>query len=537
MKILLAWAALAAVAAADVAVGVHGKTVTGDAILVDGDRLIVRKRDRERTYAAGDYCLVEKDDGTLVWAADFAHRVRAYRMLAREARLKRSVKLLRKALSAYDAKLARRLLDRAKRDGYAGTEADKLETKLDRLEERPKKPKGHMIVHAMSALDRMYGNLLLARAAQEKDERARLRLLRVALTEDPKHAGARAMLAAEAPKDFPVGARFWLDWRLDLEPRGATLAPAGDPELSLAQKRWRKDVFGILLGPIRLITPVRDIRAIRNCLAYADLTCKALAGLFKTERPEKRAATRLTVFLYGSREEYMNTPGTGARKADHEFLKDTRGYYSAGEQLSRVFWESSPHAERRVGQTFVHELTHHWLEEMNPRYSDSQLRSPGAVPGVWIREGFATFMEEGRYNVETGRWHLFAARARSLDVVATLSKSGKLRPWKDVYNMNYIRFMRIAHDKEVEYIRRWAAGKERCTPRRLFYDQAAATCQFLYHGEKGRYRAQLMDFVVNAYTGNKEMMPVPAAFGMTASELGKKVEAFALRVAAGWRPE
>ena len=46
-----------------------------------------------------------------------------------------------------------------------------------------------------------------------------------------------------------------------------------------------------------------------------------------------------------------------------------------------------------------------------------------------------------------------------------------------------------------------------------------------------------MDYVANHYTGKKDKMSIRAAFGLSAKELGRKVEVFALRVSTGWRPE
>jgi hypothetical protein len=53
---------------------------------------------------------------------------------------------------------------------------------------------------------------------------------------------------------------------------------------------------------------------------------------------------------------------------------------------------------------------------------------------------------------------------------------------------------------------------------------------YLYHGEGGRYRGQLYDYVVNYYTGNADMLPIDAAFGMSEEELGKRAAEFARKV-------
>jgi len=103
-------------------------------------------------------------------------------------------------------------------------------------------------------------------------------------------------------------------------------------------------------------------------------------------------------------------------------------------------------------------------------------------------EGFATFMEEGIYDVESGEWDLF-----NLEPVGI-------------------------------------------TPRRLFYEQAGATCQFLYHGENGKYHQPFLDNVCNYYSARVPELDPQKAFGLESEELGRRTVQFARAVAAGWRP-
>jgi hypothetical protein len=72
---------------------------------------------------------------------------------------------------------------------------------------------------------------------------------------------------------------------------------------------------------------------------------------------------------------------------------------------------------------------------------------------------------------------------------------------------------------------------------RLFYEQAATTCHYLYWADKGKYREQLLDYVTSFYTSKPEKTAIQAAFGLTEEELGKKVEAWARAVIYdGWKP-
>ena len=540
MRPLLALLLLVLPAAADTAVTVHGTLLTGE-LRVDGDDVVRISGEAERRYPCRDYLLVEKDDGTLLWAADFEARLRGYEYLARDKRRKLLAALCEKALKARDRKLSRNLLDEAEANGFTGKKAESLKAKLEGLERGTTSrdaAKAEKVGARVAEVAAIYPDLLAQRAGKALQGTDGLRLLREALRQDPLHDGANKLLQERAPKDFPLGNRtFWLDWHLDLETTGAKLVPGKQEDLERARRQWRKDLYGIRAGPIRLLTTVQDTRTVGRCLAYGRLVCNVLEEMFKTDQPRQRYSQALLVFLYASREEYMTRTGTGRPVEDHTFLKTTSGHYSPLERLSRVFWTADRDAERRTARVFTHELTHHWVTELNPRYSNAELRLRGKPCGYWVVEGLATFIEEGRYDVETGAYELFDSRAASLDTVHVLGKKGKLLPWDSVYAINMRTFRALPRDKaHIKLVRRWQVGEWGLTPARLFYEQATATVHFLYHGEDGRYRQQLLDFVTHYYTGKKDKLPIEAAFGMKPAVLGRKVEVFVNQVAAGWRP-
>jgi len=541
MRSLLVLLLLALPAAADTAVTVHGTQLTGE-LRIDGDEVVRVSGEKERRYPCRDYLLVEKDDGTLLWTRDFEARLRGYEYLAREQKRKLLVKLCGSALKARDRKLTRDLLDRAEANGFTGKKAESLKRKLEKLEQGTKTrddAKAQKVAARVAEVDAIHPGLLVQRAGKALQGGADgLRLLREALRRNPLHDGATKLLASRAPKDFPLGNRaFWLDWHLDLESTGAKLVPEEQEDLKRARRQWRKDLYGIKAGPIRLLTTVQDTRTVGRCLAYGRLVCNVLEEMFKTDQARPRYSQALLVFLYGSRKEYESNSGTGRPVEDRSFLKDTAGHYTPMERLSRVVWHTDRDAERRIARVFLHELTHHWVTEFNPRYSNAELRLRGKPCGYWVVEGLATFIEEGRYDVETGAYELFDSRAASLDTVHVLGKQGKLLPWDSVYAINMRTFRALPRDKaHIKLVRRWQVGEWGLTPARLFYEQATATVHFLYHGEDGRYRQQLLDFVTHYYTGKKDKLPIEAAFGMKPAVLGRKVEVFVNQVAAGWRP-
>ena len=186
---------------------------------------------------------------------------------------------------------------------------------------------------------------------------------------------------------------------------------------------------------------------------------------------------------------------------------------------------------------FVHELAHHWITDLNPRYANSELQLIN-VSAPWIVEGIAVFFEEGNYDPERGTWSLFDARSASVDTVLAVSKAGKLLPWKDLYTMDGRAFHALSRDRPngVRVVRRWHLGTALLSPADLFYDQAGATVHFLAHGDGGAHRAKLIDYITDRYTGKKAKLAIETAFGMTPDELGSRVVAYAQRVAEGWRP-
>ncbi|MHC4549432.1 MAG: hypothetical protein ACYTEZ_11720 [Planctomycetota bacterium] len=526
-------------AAADTAVTVHGTFLKG-ALRVDGDEVVVVKGEREKRHPRADFLLVEQDDGTLVWAPGFAERLRGYAYLARARQQELLVALLEQALKARSRKLSRRLLEMAEASGFTGKQAEALKRKLERLEQgatSPDRAQAQQVATRLREVEAIHPDLLVRRARTARGTDG-LRLLRAALRLDPLHAAANALLEERAPKDFPLGNRsFWLDFHLDLEAKGARLVPHEQEDFQRARRLWRKDLYGIKAGQIRLLTTVQDTRTVGRCLAYGRLVCDVLAEMFKTDHPRPRYSQALLVFLYPSKEEYLSRSGTARRIEDRVFLETTAGHYSPLERLSRVVWDNDRDAERRIARIFMHELTHHWVTELNPRYSNAELRLQPNLPGYWVVEGIATFVQEGRYDVESGAYELFDRRSTSLDTVHVLSRQGKLLPWAAVYAMDYRTFKELPRDAGViRIIRKWHVGEWGLSRARLFYEQATATFHFLYHGEQGRYRQQLLDYITSHYTGQRPKLSTDAAFGLTPAALGSKVEAFAARVAEGWRP-
>jgi len=524
---------------ARLAVRRDGDVLDGDlSVAFDEGKLYEGKRD----HALHRFYVVEADGGKLVWAEDFAGRVRGYELLAR-ARLRDELERIAADAARKKAAISRRYLEQAEEAGLEGRDAERLEKRVERAERRPKEPDTEEVKEWEAAAARaraILPGLLAERAKVELaagDETTGLRLLRESLRLDRDNAPARKLLQERAPKDFKLGSPwFWLNLHLDLLQAGASVASDDELELKRARYHWRKDAYGLRAGPILLITPTKDTRSMGRCLAYGRMTCDVLGELFATDAPRKRRKAPLVIHLFESRKEYQTKSGIYDSEKDPETLAWGAGHYSPTDAISRFFWYDDPAVERRLAATCVHEITHHWLREQCPQYASSEVRRGPKCPGHWIVEGFASFVEDGVFDIDSGQWTLFNPRSRALDYVRVLAKQNALIDWERLYAITPLEFRLLKKKEEFSVVSRWMLGRRKISEKSMFYKQSNATCAYLYHGEDGKYREALLQFVVDFYTGKEDRVTPQAAFGMSGAELGKRVHAFADEVAKGWVP-
>ena len=537
--LLLAAAAATATEPVDVAVERDGSTFRRKELVFDAEAGLLRWKHRE--YPLADYYLVEGENGRLLWSPDYASRIRGYEFLARAEIRDQAEKLFRRAVSYKDPALARRLFEIAQDHGADGREVEKMRRKLQGLERRPgnRNAKADEVTADAEKLASVYADILFARTKEELARKGDhgLRMLRDVLLLEPRHAGARAALAAVAPRSFALGdARIWLDWHLDVEKSGAKLSNPDTFNMRQARKYWRKDLNGIEAGVVLVITPVTDSRVLGRMLGCCRLTTAVLGELFGDYPVRRKKVDPLRIFLFENKEEYVKRSGDFRPSKDMAFLEWSAGHYSPEEGISRLFWVTDRDAESRIIGTAVHELTHHWLADANPAYAPRDGRRSPRCPGFWIVEGFAEFLEEGQYDIEAGTWSLFDQRADSLDTVITLADAGKLLNWRMLYEGSSLHFWALDKSKKFEVRRRWQLGADVVTQTHLWYMQSAATCHYLYHAENGKHRKALLDYLVAHYTSDAKRMPTSVAFGLQPEALGKNVVDFAKKVRDGWRP-
>jgi hypothetical protein len=175
-------------------------------------------------------------------------------------------------------------------------------------------------------------------------------------------------------------------------------------------------------------------------------------------------------------------------------------------------------------ETYAHEITHHWLRMQCPLFPYEPMELADATqPGYWIVEGFASLVDEFRFDVERGVWHTESPQSRRLDLVAHAGE-GQNVPWKDVYTMSHLRFTQMPFRGEPAIASTCFLGlRHVVSARHMFYAQAAATTRYLFEADGGRRRARLLDYVKAFYTNDRSGLDVEQALGLAPDELGAQV--------------
>ena len=98
---------------------------TPGAVAVQRDGAVLKRRElaldakagvlrwKEREYSLDGFYLVEDEDGTCLWSADYVSRMRGYELLARARTRDEASRLVRAAIRYKDAPLARQLIELA----------------------------------------------------------------------------------------------------------------------------------------------------------------------------------------------------------------------------------------------------------------------------------------------------------------------------------------------------------------------------------------------------------------------------------------
>jgi hypothetical protein len=298
--------------------------------------------------------------------------------------------------------------------------------------------------------------------------------------------------------------------------------------VSLLAMQWRQDVVGLESRQLLIVTSVRRPGAISRCLALGELVCATLEKFF--EKGTRRRATRepLTLILYPDEAEFDKESAKGG----HGDMSWSAGFYSPSEELSRLYLPEDDVEFEQAIATLVHELTHQWIDQRCPTFGNVDANAGSKTPGYWIVEGFASLIEELRFDPRRGTWS-FDPWNSALEVVAVADPS-KLHPWDQLLAWSHADFAKLSRKTQLEapFVRQ-LGFKRPVSGGRLFYDQAASVCCYLFEADGGAHREKLLDYLTARYRG--EPPSIETAFGMSAAELGRRVEAWAREKSNGPR--
>ncbi|MHC4954245.1 MAG: hypothetical protein ACYTGZ_10165 [Planctomycetota bacterium] len=524
-----------------------------------------------RTIALDELLLWEDAEGQPKNSPTLRDQMRAYDALHDREMLARCQELLPKAIEAKKGGSARVLLGAAERLGMEPDAVDKFAEQIGGLGEETDKS---FDLGARDAFARLLAEKAKANGALKEQLRG-LELLRASLVRDDDQKLALETLKAVAPgpkktrrrrrrrkltpeqeKEAAKQRRIWLDWQVDVLPSKfgrIRLLGSRHPEMDRAKELWRtrdketgvwsyKKIHGMETSEIVFLTPLNKTDIVKTCVSIARFTSRALEELFKTDKPKRGTTDPLVIYFYENHAQYVALSGRGRGVAPNPTIAMSAGHYVSTENVSRFFWPDCAGAEESVRETFVHELTHHWIQERCPRWSrqeEAQGEAAVTIKGAWIVEGIAVFMQEARFDLERGTWSHFNPHSLALDSVASIGKEGNLMPWTKLYTLTKIELHKDVETGKIQatYKGKWNIFPIPMSEMLLFYKQSGSTCAFLYWGENGKYREKFLDYVKAYYTGNKEGTDIEKAFGMTPDELGAKVEKFAQQVVDGWRPK
>lgn len=419
----------------------------------------------------------------------------------------------------------------------------------------------HLVESAPELATRLFGMALLADPEQESALTAvdslpladRLKVWSEVLDVQPKAKRVNAKVAALFPPNVvPEGSTRAVEWlalyrtmeRLKVhlinDPNAGTegLVPA---ERKLGTYRhskvWgRADLLGFRSPHLFLVTPIRNARAIRDCLLRGELVTGTLEKLFsgvERRRDEDQTSAdhdMMIVFLFESKEEYLRVGENLRSRGQDARHAYTAGFFSPGDRISRFYLPEKGDPYERLKSVLAHELTHHWIFTSCPGFTNEEameaiLKGRGEQPGHWIVEGFASMMQELAYDDEAGEFTLVNPKADRLDTIAN-SEAKNLLPWPRLFETTHATFEELdvepMEPKALAPIS-WLEGRARIMSQtNYYYAQAAVACHYLFSAEEEGLREKLMQFVVAYYAGWPDGGRVDKAFGMDGAALGER---------------
>ncbi|MFY9344377.1 MAG: hypothetical protein WAT39_17930, partial [Planctomycetota bacterium] len=470
-----------------------------------------------------------------------------------ERERQRLTALVDAAMSALDWDLALDLLARCRELETDEAWAQRREKDIAQKRKDTKRPPdASKVAIVRSSADAASGAVLdevqqLVAGWQARPDGERRAGLRFLLDKAPEHGPTLAAVKALLPKQIappePFLGRDWLDFLEATAHTKVTFLDANigdfgkeglDPITAQSKQqllewrgRWRRDLQALASPRLLLFSPVTQPGSLAKALATGELVCDALESMFKDMHVVRQDPRPMMVFIYPDRDEY----DAESKKLGVDSTW-TAGYYSdsLNETVakSRMFVPADDTGFATVLPTLAHELTHHWLQDRCPAFRPDPVGSRLGPKAFWIVEGFASLVEQFEFDFVRRQFRFGKGDQQHADLVAS-APAARLLDWNWLAKASRREFdalrVRPAAVGIASAVRLGSSFQVRGV--NLFYAQAGMLARYLYDGEGGRFRQQLLDYVVAYYTGRVHALDFEQAFGVSAKDLGPKVVEYA----------
>gem|GEM_PF-2216911 len=542
-----------------------GTAVLRDGSVLDGDFLahkgsgkligILNGRSRKQ-WDLGELFLLFDGNREILYSPGPDDSVRGIEQIVRHRLAREYNELVRLVRRSASIELMQRVCREAKQANAELKEVHKLEKELAKQKQHPHTPNQRIAAQVearLAKLEQLRSDTFwdFARATlNNQDLTAGERIvygysyLRKALEADPRHVEACREVRERLPAGIDIPASFdSLDWLDFLEAIHQSPVELIDPphgtgdQLNESQRRlrvamytWRRDLVALRSENLLIVTPLERPGAIARCLSMGELVCTMLNDVFPERAGEIQSRQHLLLYLYPTKEEYLSESQPSARGDRSSALEFSAGHYHRKKHLSRIYLPEDERQFESVMRTYAHELTHHWLAARFQPRSEDWMRSY-AQRGFWLVEGFATFVEESRFDLHARTYELSGRQVNYLDEVANVKRSPegiKLLAWHRLFAMSDVDFQSLSRSSIGAIPLTWTLGIQRdINAISLFYSQSAAACSYLFNSEQGRYRESLLRLVERYYRGQTERYTIDEALGLDATALCVQIESYA----------
>lgn len=325
--------------------------------------------------------------------------------------------------------------------------------------------------------------------------------------------------------DAKDAGRRWFTWAKAIVPAGGRFLPKADPTWNRVRgaEPWDKDTLGLRTQNTLLFSRTEDIEIVGMCLRVGEGTVRALERLLG--KGDGLLSQPLEVRLHRNREDYLaeKTPVGSA-------MPWSAGYFSPSENVSRFYvpqpGQTAEPLGRDLSKTLAHELTHHWL---SMRWlGRGNMGRAAVLPGYWIVEGFARFIEDQAMEMGRRAGRLDDTTVNSLDACSQVAKQRKLMDTAELVGMTQIDFGKIPEERVTDVNLRNTVGGRVLDQRALFYEQSGSLVFFLMNrcGDAGR--EALIKYMRKHYSGNSPKDPSEDFGFENGKDMHEKFQAFLL---------